>query len=107
MKALAALDPLEVAAATPNVPLTVAERAWQDEAGRWLVDFVATVVELRPSKAQVWALINVVTFLISAVLFLSTYTTVDVPDAQLAGAALLLQGGALLYRAVEDGDSSD
>ena len=46
IEGLAAMEPWEVA--TPDVPLTAAQRAWHDEASRWLVDFVAAVVELRP-----------------------------------------------------------
>jgi hypothetical protein len=89
------------------VPLTVAQRAWQEETDRWLADFVEAVVELRPSRAQLLALIEVVGFLLSVMMFLSSYTTVDLPEAQLAGAGLLLQGGARLYRAVEGADSSE
>ena len=104
MEGLAAMDPWEVAAPTPGVALTAAESAWQDEAGGWLVDFFSAVVELRPRRAQVLGLIEVVGFLLSVMMYLGSYTTADLPQAQLAGAGLLLQGGALLYRLVEDDD---
>jgi hypothetical protein len=107
MGAVAALDPWEVAAATPDVSSDAAERAWQDEAGQWLVDFIAAVVELRPSKATLWLLIHAVTILIAAILWMSTYTTTKVPEAPLAAAAVLLEGGAFLYRAVEEVDQEE
>jgi hypothetical protein len=47
---------------------------------------------------------------IAAVLFLSSYTDLDAPEypvAPLAAAALLLQGGSLLYKAVDETDPTE
>lgn len=106
--ALAGLGDLDLADVAATAPTgAVAEEAWAEEAGRWLVEWARILGALKPTREQGLVLANAIALLITVLFFLSSYTSADVPDMpepQLPAAAVLLAAGALVFQVIGDDD---